>query len=401
MTATQEHVTEDEALWFLSLPEKVKRQQFSREEQTLLTERCESTLRSGSPESAEELYRRRLTFSREEGSSCVPRRRSSLPTSTILGEETLAALAAAEPKSLRSAELEDDDDDGMNFFKSRSRRQSSATSRISIVPPPASPAFVEFQPERKRTFRRSFSLKPLPLPPPTLAPVPALPSPSSLQQLDRPNKLRRSKTDSAFEHRELSADAKYILDPETRKALRNFASPQMFDETVHFGFPSAEPEPSFSLETPISDHARDYSLTFSSSEDEDSASAHSPATPTQHSGFTEPAMVRNLSSADSDSAMPLQQIMSFGGKTPDYRRSPSFGQREPTLRMTLTRPDLRAPESELYVWRKPGTNEDPLALEALPVCDDPTGAHGAFAVHDAGTAQVKGIKKVWKTLIRQ
>jgi len=399
LTATQEHVTENEALWFLSLPEKVKRQQFSREEQAVLTERCESKLRSGSPESAEELYRRRLTISREEGSSCVPRRRSSLPTSTVLDEETLAALAAAEPKSLRSVELEDDDE--MAIFRSRSRRQSFATSLISLPPPPASPAFVELKQERKRTFRRSFSLKPLPLPPPTLTPVPALPSPSSIHHLDKPSKLRRSKTDPVFEHRELPADAKYILDPETRKALRNFASPQMFDETIHFGFPSAEPDLPTLTETPGSDHIRDYSLTFSSSEDEDSTSAHSPVTPTHHGGFTEPAVVRNISSADSDPAMPLQQIMSFGGKTPDYRRSPSFGQREPTLRMTLTRPDLRAPENELYGWQKPETNEDPLALASLPVCDDPTGAHGAFAVQEIGTSQVKGIKKVWKTLIRQ
>jgi hypothetical protein len=54
-----------------------------------------------------------------------------------------------------------------------------------------------------------------------------------------------------------------------------------------------------------------------------------------------------------------------------------------TLRMTLTRPDLRANEDELYGWQpsspKP-LKDDPLALEDLVLTDDMTGTKGAFYV---------------------
>jgi hypothetical protein len=53
--------------------------------------------------------------------------------------------------------------------------------------------------------------------------------------------------------------------------------------------------------------------------------------------------------------------------------------REMTLRMTLTRPELRATEEELYNWKEP-EEKDPLALETLQLSDDVTGQHGAFAI---------------------
>ena len=55
--------------------------------------------------------------------------------------------------------------------------------------------------------------------------------------------------------------------------------------------------------------------------------------------------------------------------------------REMTLRMTLTRPDLRADEEQLYGWQnQKGGDGDPFALEKLHLSDDMTGAQGAFAV---------------------
>ena len=55
--------------------------------------------------------------------------------------------------------------------------------------------------------------------------------------------------------------------------------------------------------------------------------------------------------------------------------------REMTLRMTLTRPDLRADEEQLYGWKEQkGRKDDPFALEELHLTDDMTGAKGAFAV---------------------
>jgi hypothetical protein len=55
-----------------------------------------------------------------------------------------------------------------------------------------------------------------------------------------------------------------------------------------------------------------------------------------------------------------------------------------TLRMTLTRPDLRADDDQLYGWQATPSpkqqKDDPLALEDLVFSDDMTGTKGAFYV---------------------
>jgi hypothetical protein len=45
--------------------------------------------------------------------------------------------------------------------------------------------------------------------------------------------------------------------------------------------------------------------------------------------------------------------------------------------------------------------DDPLALERLSICDDPTGAHGAFAIHPETSQNLKGIKKALKHWVRK
>lgn len=55
--------------------------------------------------------------------------------------------------------------------------------------------------------------------------------------------------------------------------------------------------------------------------------------------------------------------------------------REMTLRMTLTRPDLRADEEQLYGWQgQKNIKDDPFALEDLPLSDDMNGTKGPFYV---------------------
>jgi len=69
-----------------------------------------------------------------------------------------------------------------------------------------------------------------------------------------------------------------------------------------------------------------------------------------------------------------------------------------TLRMTLTRPDLRADESVLYGFQR-SSKDDPLALEELPpMSEDTGGAVGPFGGPDGwGPPREDGIvKKLWK-----
>lgn len=77
-----------------------------------------------------------------------------------------------------------------------------------------------------------------------------------------------------------------------------------------------------------------------------------------------------------------------------------------TLRMTLTRPMLRSAESDVNAARMPSLQppldeHDPLALERITVCDDPTGAQGAFAINPDTSQNLKGIKKALKNWVRK
>lgn len=194
-------------------------------------------------------------------------------------------------------------------------------------------------------------------------------------------------------------EATHYQDPETRKKLRTYlVSPQKFDEAIEFGFPSASDNdgvtPHYQL-PPITNHSRKFSrdmhtflrdgkLSFFEElshenqgleSDEDSvADADSPATPSSpgHSFRLHSRQISHSRMSPVDHA-PL---------SPTYQKSGNLN-REMTLRMTLTRPDLRANDDELYGWQpsspKP-PKDDPLALEDLVLTDDMTGTKGAFYV---------------------
>jgi hypothetical protein len=80
----QPTVSQDQAAWFLALPDKVKRQHFSKEEQVLLAHRCEIVLGSKAAkvkqESTQEYVRRRLLefdFLSDSSPRAKPRKESA------------------------------------------------------------------------------------------------------------------------------------------------------------------------------------------------------------------------------------------------------------------------------------------------------------------------------------
>jgi hypothetical protein len=189
-------------------------------------------------------------------------------------------------------------------------------------------------------------------------------------------------------------EATHYQDPEARKKLRMFlASAQKFDEAVEFGFPSTSgentPTPRYTL-PPIATDARNFSrdmhtflrddrVSFLEQDDDEKSDSgeslpdvDSPVTPSStgmsfrcHTRHASPS---NFSSLDSTGLPPMHPM---AGRL----------NREMTLRMTLTRPDLRADEEQLYGWKEQkGRKDDPFALEELHLTDDMTGAKGAFAV---------------------
>ncbi|KAK7951869.1 uncharacterized protein PG986_007597 [Apiospora aurea] len=156
----------------------------------------------------------------------------------------------------------------------------------------------------------------------------------------------------------IDSAAAHYQDPEARLKLRAYLStPQKFDEAVQFGFPSNDagaPRPcpesqqpnkgdlrhktsddSEKLKTFLSD---DHSSIYS--DDESVADPDTPMTP--NSPEKEKQAAKNACSRLE--APPT-------GDPESSMRDPSAS-REMTLRMTLTRPDLRASEDQIYGWQR-------------------------------------------------
>lgn len=192
-------------------------------------------------------------------------------------------------------------------------------------------------------------------------------------------------------------EATHYRDPEARKKLRTYlASPQKFDEAVEFGFPSSSGDdtmpPRYQL-PPITTDARNFSRDMQTflkddkvsflevNEEEDKglesdndslADIESPVTPSSTGLGSFRCHTRhqssNFSSIDSTGLPPMHPM---SGRL----------NREMTLRMTLTRPDLRADEDQLYGWQgQKSGRDDPFALEELPLSDDMNGTKGPFYV---------------------
>lgn len=194
--------------------------------------------------------------------------------------------------------------------------------------------------------------------------TPASPTPTSASH--PPHKRRKSRALSLVTPRHtvqtssssIDPAAAHYQDPEARLKLRVYlASAQKFDEAIEFGFPSNDAMPAGSsidmqgvrhhhprrglsddsgrLKTFLSD---DNSSTYS--EDlslPDSDSPKTPHTPEKH--------------AVKPHHLPTDDSTNSPKGSEGFAHAPAAS-REMTLRMTLTRPDLRACEDQIYGWQK-------------------------------------------------
>jgi hypothetical protein len=414
--ADQSVITENQARWFLMLPDKVRKQHFSREEQVALMVRCKKVLEQASLEMAADVYRRILNFSRENRTPSFIKTGPSTSGEIDNGKSCLMFDTWSD-FSTENADWE------IDVFRRYSKEDDpppppgsctadEMVNMTSILPPPPEPneETVPVDKPKRKSFMRMHSLTPLSLPAPTLAPpvppVPRLPSMDQVRHFALSAKQARPSTEQAPDL--LEAPRKYYRDEDARSKLRSaLASAEKFDQALAFGFSPTE-DRTDSTSTDSSLPLQQPGLYHSGQEDEDegedaqSMGTHSPRTPTPtYTSDHQPAVKQP--SFDSGVELPYTQT-----SRPKTSGSPaaSTHNREMTIHMTLTRRDLRSPspEEELYsVQRFQNTGVDveqvdPLALEPLPVSDDVSGAHGAFAINDG--ALPKGLKRVWKSLVR-
>lgn len=387
------YVAQADASFFLSLPPKVQRSAFSREEQTILVGRCDVASSHGSPlppshrQLLHQVEQQRLRdfrfgFPRTDhldhhSNTSLPlrgrslRRRSSVSTADI-------SPTRASPYG-PSQELEADGESSLLYLDPMS----------PLTSPPS-----------RASYRRTLSLTHIPLRRPasssSFSPEPASPRGiTHWHQRSHSQSVSGRRTSHTPQAPVFDPEATHYRDAETRKKLQFLASPQKFDEAVEFGFPATSGNdatpPHFQL-PPISTDARNFSRDMQTflkddrvsflydreddnrgleSDSESVADFESPVTPSsvgvsfRYHGRKQSS---NFSSIDSN-GVPL--IHSVPGRL----------NREMTLRMTLTRPDLRADEEQLYGWQgQKNIKDDPFALEDLPLSDDMNGTKGPFYV---------------------
>ncbi|KAJ5112067.1 hypothetical protein N7532_000112 [Penicillium argentinense] len=294
--------------------------------------------------------------------------------------------------------------------KGRSRRRPSFRRSLSF----STHASMKHRPSPSmptRALPSSQTIQPLsPIPP--LSPVS---SHHRRRSSSRPASRRQPASHAAKSSTSsIDPSAQYYQDPDARLKLRVYlASPQKFDEAIEFGFPSldqnkenVDPEPT-SPSVPVK---QECAGTFF--EDDDGTVVGSPGTsiteeptpppssapaPASAPATAGPAHPRHSSqlreitrpSADTPSLFQRRQSFLPGSKT-GPRQLP--GNREMTLKMTLTRPDLRE-ESPTPSQQSPP--DDPLRLAALPPADR------SQQIWDDLDDERGMVKKIWRRLRRR
>ncbi|KAL7819989.1 hypothetical protein V8C26DRAFT_394014 [Trichoderma gracile] len=239
--------------------------------------------------------------------------------------------------------------------------------------------------------------------------VPSLPSPSGhfrrrsrALSLMAPNKSQMPDDSSATD-----AAPSHYQDPEARMKLRVYlASPHKFDEAIEFGFPSLyDVQGRESVQSPSWPRQETHDTTTQSAGDDAGSLISDPTSP------VETLSPRTPKSPDHESAERSPRLHHGGGfpSKVDYAQAPASS-REMTLRMTLTRPDLRADEEQMYGWQKPSSAKahpnDGLAQPRTYVkaanSKDSISIERQFAAFDEENAGEDGsvVKRIWNRVRR-
>lgn len=377
-----------DSLAFATLPDKIKKRHFTVEEQSVLTRQLRASVILDAAD--EVVYRVGRGASRPLDASpgmdldapSLPRTRTSSMdsprTSRIVGEES---RSASFPESFYNTFrwLDEEDDLDLRLFLD----DYHANLREN-VPEPSK--------QSRPSFRRRPFISKIPFGRPSFSgsrpatrdgvgspksPARSPLSPSSEFHFGHQRRKSRALSLITPKHAPHSSvatidpSAAHYQDPEARLKLRVYlASPQKFDEAIEFGFPSTDVVPG--LVPATADEGRTLSKrqsrnklseganlrTFLADDDDDeeddddkmSLNSDQPSVPdpdsprTPHAPFDK-GPFRSVRVASEQDLAHASRASEAG-----YTQVPACS-REMTLRMTLTRPDLRADDGQIYGWQ--------------------------------------------------
>lgn len=365
-----------DAEWFLGLPETIRRKHFSPEERIALVGRFENIIVDAADET---LYRLGRQTNR------------SLDTLDSCSSSTLSEMELGPPaiRIQRRKSLDRDVQSAADEFR-KSFRWLDEDGKIDLrlnefctteIPPPSSP--------KSQKSRRTFSIS---------STTRTGSSSSNASYTRRPSITSRRTTScipvtvtrapsinrrsySAHSNNAEMKEAAYYQDPEARLKLRVYlASPQKFDEAIEFGFPSTQDATEFFRpRSPVRQPDA-----FPTCGEDDGLS------------MTDITMLsQDKEDEEEDEARPLHSSGSRHGPRflKDHYQHSSACSREMTLKMTLTRKDLRADDEKLYCL----PSERPLATEEIAPAiqaDDTTA--GFWDTTDKESES--GLKKIWRKM---
>ncbi|KAG0124703.1 hypothetical protein HOY82DRAFT_180437 [Tuber indicum] len=368
-------LSQADAKWYLELPETIRRKHFSKEERFLLATKCESIIVDAADEA---IYRMGRHANHSLDTLDSHRSSGSGFRDSLYDRDAMNAVEEIR-KSLGWL-----DEDGALDLR-LGEFYCSDSNKFETNPAPSKSS-------HKRTLSlsgKAFSTHSSSSSVPTIGRQ----SLGSRRPTSRGN-ITRYQPSFSQSINPMDPDAAYYQDPEARLKLRVYlASPQKFDEAVEFGFPSTAESKGFSK-------ARPRTATVRKVESEvDDLPCKEEDHPFNDFGNVSMAVgdvmgyqkMRGLEGRTSPTVLP-SRVSNVSVFDPYPHASP--GNREMTLRMTLTRKDLRADENELYGWRK----SDPLALEDLPPASDSDA--GQFDWGNSGRGSQTGLKKLWRKIRR-
>ncbi|RXG43413.1 hypothetical protein VDGE_03102 [Verticillium dahliae] len=349
--------------FYATLPDKIKRQHLTSEEQIVVARLRRHNIKLTSPKDTVRRSGRRASNVAIPESLCsltlVPPRPQTMET-----HESRPWIPEAVQKGTDSFYdsfrwLEEDDELDLRLHLD----DYHANLRQELPPPTKS---------RRPSFRRHLSITKVPFgrssissgrPGTTHATTPTTPAfpPSSSPLANQTGHVRRkSRALSLISPKQSPKDATtgfdpaaaHYQDPEARQKLKLYlASPLKFDEAVQYGFPSTEgavkemkPSEDDVIVPKMQEKPRTFLADDKSSIYSDEMSAAETDSPKTPHAFEKPAV------------RPLRVPMELEGpdKLVDEGSVGAPSSREMTLRMTLTRPDLRANEDQIYGWQHKG-----------------------------------------------
>ena len=284
---------------------------------------------------------------------------------------------------------------------------------------------------RRPSFRRTMSITKMPFGRNSLSSIQSRsatfePNASHIRQKSRTLSLIAPKHVPHDSISSIDPNATHYQDPAARLKLRVYlGSPQKFDEAIEFGFPSLDgvadgtdkenKAPNRTSKDAIArmSHATDtthssffYEDTASLFDDESSmVEAESPLTPIgidiglRPRGVS-PTYLKSRTSLDILQSAPKPTLV----KQPESYAQAMAGSREMTLRMTLTRPDLRADEKAIYGWQatttKTPSREEPGVVEDM---EQKYEARGPFGGVDGWEPEKENgvVKRFWNRVKSQ